>query len=465
MKRRVRHSHPAALILALSGTLGSAVATAGGGTALTAPDATGLIRTFTASGSIDTGNPFFQVLGSNGRSCNTCHRAEQGWTITPANVQARFASSGGADPVFRTNDGSNSPLADVSSVAARLRAYSMLLTKAVIRVGLGIPANAQFTLANVDDPYGFASAQELSLFRRPLPSTNLRFLTGVMWDGRETHAPFLPPMDTGVDTANLQASLKHQALDATLGHAQAASPPSDAQLQQIAAFESGLSTAQWYDWRAGSLADDDAIGGPRVLANQQFYIGINDVLGADPTLAAFDPAAMTLFNAWQAEHDNAGGGGRAAIARGQKLFNSKAIQITGVGGLNDKLGLPVVAGTCTTCHDSPNIGNHSVAAPLDIGLVDASRRTPDQPLYTLRNNATGELRQVTDPGLAMISGKWADIGKFKGPILRGLAARPPYFHNGSAATLMDAVNFYDTRFNIGFTAQEKRDLVAFLSAL
>ena len=63
----------------------------------------------------------------------------------------------------------------------------------------------------------------------------------------------------------------------------------------------------------------------------------------------------------------------------------------------------------------------------------------------------------------MITGNCADIGKVKGPILRGLAARAPYFHNGSA--LMDAVNFYDQRFNIGFTDQEKQDLVNFLNAL
>jgi len=46
-----------------------------------------------------------------------------------------------------------------------------------------------------------------------------------------------------------------------------------------------------------------------------------------------------------------------------------------------------------------------------------------------------------------------------------VAARAPYFHNGSAATLADVVNFYDTRFHIGMTAQQKSDLVAFLSAL
>jgi cytochrome c peroxidase len=54
---------------------------------------------------------------------------------------------------------------------------------------------------------------------------------------------------------------------------------------------------------------------------------------------------------------------------------------------------------------------------------------------------------------------------FKGPILRSLAARAPYFHNGSAATLAEVVEFYNTRFNIGLSAQEKSDLVAFLKAL
>ena len=65
----------------------------------------------------------------------------------------------------------------------------------------------------------------------------------------------------------------------------------------------------------------------------------------------------------------------------------------------------------------------------------------------------------------MISGRCADIGKFKGPILHGLAARAPFFHNGMAATLEEAVEFYNARFNATFTAQEKADLVAFLKAL
>ena len=102
---------------------------------------------------------------------------------------------------------------------------------------------------------------------------------------------------------------------------------------------------------------------------------------------------------------------------------------------------------------------------LNIGIVDASRRTPDLPLYSLRNRSTGEVVQVTDPGRAMITGKWRDVGKFKGPILRALAPRPPSFHDGSAATLADVVDFYQTRFAIGLSEREKADLFAFLRSL
>jgi len=436
------------------------------GDTLTTPDSTGLLRTITSSGTIDTRNPFFLPLGTNGRACVTCHVPQDGWSINPADLQQRFNATGGSDPIFRLVDGSNSPLADVSTLAARRRAYSMLLNRGLIRIGIGIPAGAEFSLVGVDDPYGYASAHELSLFRRPLPATNLRFLTGVQWDARDTVHPFLPPMDAGQNRSDLVASLALQAVQATLGHEQAAAPPTDDQLSQIVSFEMGLSTAQVFDNQAGWLNEDDALGGPRVLMNHEFYVGINDTLGADPTGDAFNPSAMSLFKAWE---NLRGGderrGSRKAIARGELLFNTKQFQITGVGGLNDALNAPVIVGTCTTCHNSPNVGDHSVALPINIGVSDASRRTPDMPLYTLQNNTTGETVQTTDPGRALITGKWRDIGKFKGPILHGLAARAPYFHNGSAATLDDVLNFYDTRFNIGFTKQEKSDLVAFLRSL
>jgi cytochrome c peroxidase len=427
------------------------------------PDSTGFFTTVSSAGFIDLSNEFFQDLGSNGRRCVSCHLPTAGWTVTPAQLRAVFeATSGGAfddglglGAVFRTNDGSNSPDADVSTLSKRRAAYSMLLTRGVIRVGLPIPASAEFELVAVDDPYHFASANELSLFRRPLPTTNLKFASTVMWDGRET-----------VPGAAIAADLATQASDATTGHAQGR-PLTPAQRESIVAFETGLATAQMHDQRAKDLRAAGARGGPSAILTQEFYIGINDNFGDSRTGAPFTPIVFTAFNAW-AQATGPAPDARRAVARGQALFNTRPVSIAGVSGINDEavFGKPaVVVGTCTTCHDTPNGGNHSVVAPLDIGLVDASRRTPDMPLYTLRNKTTGELRKVTDPGRALVSGKWAHIGRFKGPMLRDLAARAPYFHNGFAADLAEVIEFYDTRFQLGLTAGEKSDLVAFLRSL
>jgi hypothetical protein len=430
----------------------------------------GLAATYGTNGVIDRSGPFFQGLGSNGRSCASCHVEGEGWTITPEGVRIRFLLSNGTDPIFRTVDGSNSPLADVSTTSARRRSYSMLLNKALIRVGIGIPDAAEFELATVDDPYGFASSEELSLFRRPLPATNLGFLSTVMWDGRETFRD-TSSTDCVAGTSNCFASihfdLSDQSNAATLGHAQATTPLTDAQRQAIVAFETGLFTAQVYDWRAGALDARGASGGPVALSQNAFYFGINDTLAGDyRTKAPFTPQAMTLFDAWNSlKGGNDLAAPRQAIARGEALFNSKPIAIRGVKGINDDLGVDTLTGSCTTCHDAPNAGNHSIPMPLDIGVADASRRTADMPLYTLRNKATGTLVQTTDPGRALITGKWQDIGRFKGPVLRALPTRAPYFHNGMASDLQAVVDFYDARFAIGFTPQEKADLVAFLRSL
>ena len=437
-------------------------------------NSTGTAATFSTAGKVDLTGPFFQSLGTNGRACVSCHQPSVGWTITPENVQARFDATRGTDPIFRTNDGSNSPSADVSTPEARRAAYSMLLSKGLIRIGIGIPSKAEFELIAVDDPYGHASAAELSLFRRPLPSTNLMFLSTVMWDGRET---FKDPVskDCILGTTNCFASLHFDLADqsnsATMGHAQGSQPLTTAQREAIVAFETTLFTAQVFDDEAGELTARQALGGPQYLSQQNFYFGINDVVSGDyRTGARFNPVVFKLYDAWdtmdRGGSDASRNEARRAVARGQALFNGKRIQITGVKGLNDDLNMPVVQGTCTTCHDTPSSGNHSIPAPLDIGLTDPSRRTPDLPLYTLRHTRSPfETIQTTDPGRALITGLWKDIGRFKGPVLRALATRAPYFHNGSAANLDEAVDFYDQRFGIGLTDEEKDDLVAFLLTL
>ena len=152
-----------------------------------------------------------------------------------------------------------------------------------------------------------------------------------------------------------------------------------------------------------------------------------------------------LFDAWIDSPVPA----RRQIARGQELFNNP-----NAGGR-----------TCNACHNSRNNGTNINNLMFDIGVASAEARTPDLPLYTIRNRTTGEERQLTDTGRGNVTGLWSDLGRFKTPTLRALAARAPYFHNGIAATLDDVVRHYETHLGFVFTDQERADLVAFLKAL
>jgi cytochrome c peroxidase len=443
------------------------------------PDGSGMIGTenFDAP-TVAASNPFFQILGTNGRACVTCHEPRSAWGVSAASIRQRFEASGGNDPIFRPVDGATCDSDPVATLAQKRSAYSLLLSRGVLRIflpppstqlGSNPPAARDFEIVGVHDPYGCTdlsgSDPQVSVYRRPLPSANLRFLTecpsgnpscsilSIMWDGRE-------------------ATLASQATDATLGHAQAIDGPSPEQLAAIVGFESNIYTAQEFDEDAGPLDARGATGGAEALSAQNFFIGINDSLSA-----GFNQVVFTLFEGWQ---NIAGSHGReaarGAVARGEALFNTRQFTITGVNGLNlasnDPLGSNPTTATCTTCHDSPNVGNHSNVMALAIGTADASPAAPldvsGLPSFDVLCTGgpfSGQTLHVTDLGRAMISGRCADVGKFKGPILRGLAARAPYFHNGSAATLEDVVEFYDHRFSIGLTPQEKTDLAAFLKTL
>ena len=462
---RPRRFIPGVALVAAATAVAIATAYASSGAAGTAgslifANANGVIATAGVD-EADASNAFFQALGTNGRSCVTCHRAAQGWSITPSEVRDRFDETDGLDPIFRNNDGSNCEGADVSTLRKRRQAFSLLLDRGLIRVGLDLPAGAEFDVAAADDPYRCGGARTISMYRRPLPTANVKFLSAVMWDGRASKSG-----------QAIRDGLVAQVVDAVTGHAQGAVPP-PAQVQAIVDFELKLFATQVADRSAGSLAIAPARSGPGTLGHEPFCIGINDPLDMRPLMpgacagaaGGFNPFVFTLFRGWM----NDGPPRRQAIARGEAIFNTRQFVIDDVPGLNSRLEDPVRRplqnGTCSICHDTPNAGNHSVPMALNIGIADASRRTPDLPLYTLRRRATGETVQTTDPGRAMVTGKWNDIGKFKGPVLRSLASRPPYFHDGSAATLAEVIRFYDIRFQARFTEQEKADLRAFLEAL
>jgi cytochrome c peroxidase len=464
-------------------------------------DPSGFFATINQAGpTVQSTNPFFQDLGSNGRRCVTCHQPSDAMSITPPHIRQRFEATQGMDPLFRTVDGANCPTADVSTLDVRREAYSLLLTRGLIRIGIDVPATADYQVVSVYNRYGCNATDTISMYRRPLPTTNLPFLSAVMFDGREsTPATGTTKIIYSNYPNSLLSDLAHQSVDATTGHAQGdGTRPTVAEQQQIVDFETKLFTAQLFDNRAGLLNVGGAQGGPTPLSTQPFFITINSSVHfllpafeqpgglATPGDGQFTSNIFNLYGQWG---QNGGEDGdyvaaRQSIARGEQLFNKLQIPITGVAGINDDVaagglvsgGIPKLMGTCGTCHDTPNVGNHSFPTPLNIGTGDPNPTNPAVNLGGLdvsylpeitvcKKNAINICTTTSDLGQALIDGRYDHVGKIKGPILRGLAARAPYFHNGSAATLMDAVNFYDTRFTLHLSQQDKDDLVAFLKIL
>jgi hypothetical protein len=231
--------------------------------------------------------------------------------------------------------------------------------------------------------------------------------------------------------ADQEAGLKNQAARNITG-AQQGPPATPEVIADIVSFEKSLSTAQLIVPGVGRLDSDGAKGGPEELS--KMFVANPQVTGR------FD-----LFDAW-INHANPR---RAQIARGQEIFNS-----TNANGRS-----------CNFCHNSPNNGTNVGNTLFDVRTANGSIRPTGFPLYTFRNRTTGDIRELTDAGRGNITGLWLDLGKFKTPTLRALAARAPYFHNGMAPTLTDVVLHYERHLGFVYTDQERADLVAFLNAL
>jgi cytochrome c peroxidase len=471
---------------------------------LLTPNDAGTLATFQPLGAVSTeGNGFFADLGTNGRTCFTCHQPQAGWAMNPATAQTVFKKTYGRDPLFAPVDGTDCQ--DTGAAARTLRqreaASSQLLTKGNIRIGLSIPDGAEYAVRVLRDPHGCAKEDDiLSLYRRVLPTSNLAlnaqihldFTTlvpegAIMWDGREP-------------------SLASQFIDATLGHAQANPATFPGALGQANDFVNGpvnggvpfelrLLMAQIRDHRAGSLTADGANGGAAKLGDP--LIGgfpSTAVIPAFPNLVFAPGLPFSIYDAWTDSYK----AGQASINRGQKIFNLTPFTMDGVSGFNDAfpgvLPAPAPGTTCSTCHNMLNMGGDAIPDGKHLGIgdnggVDQLGRqgpafvlppTSDQPLFsflcepgtipmfsnpkTVGGHVYDEFK-TTDPGMALITGKCRDLGKFKVPRLRGLAARAPFFHGGNAETIWDVVEFYNRRFSIGLNLQNKRDLVNFLNSL
>ena len=445
------------------------------------------------AGAIDTtGHPFFTALGANGRACVTCHQPADGMSISAATLRKRWAETNGKDPVFAAVDGANCP----NLAQDRRASHSLLLDHGLFRIFLpwpprakdGTPIKPEFSIEVVRDPtgcntspvYGLHSANPIvSVFRRPRPLANTKFLTkpdAISGYNVKTGMPFAKDPETGQFVAmELMAdarepTLKTQAVEAGVTHLQTASRLTTAQLDRIVAFENQVYAAQTASKFGGDFAEPSGPPGLGPVAMSKARPGI---LGNDLKTPVFQS-----FAAWKPDGAAAGSGKeaafRASVARGADVFLTRPFWIRDTSHLNTVgLGNPVKR-TCSTCHNAQMTGMDVAPGWMDLGTnnVPTADPLPHLPLFkvTCRKDAPphpflGRVIYTHDPGRALISGLCVDVGAITMQQFRGLAARAPYFANGSAKDLRALVDYYDRRYAIKLTEREKQDLVNFMSVL
>ena len=450
------------------------------------------------------GHPFFEPVGSNGRACITCHQPADAMSLATATIQDRWRVTQGKDPLFAAIDGSNCPHLPQDDAAS----HSLLLHRGLIRIGLpwppreatGKPIDPEFTLEVVRDPtgcnthpgYGLSSPNPtVSVYRRPRPVANTKYTThenfGVLPFIGKNGLPASRDPDTGRPSGmNLMSdarapSLRAQAIDAATSHLEVLKPLTRAQLDTIIAFESSLFMAQSSDRAAGSLMEPN---GPTGLGPHSMQKGEAGVLGNNITRWVFP-----MEDKWKSlprgadATVNARHTARESIQRGHDIYMFRTFWIRDSMHLNSVgLGNPTKR-TCATCHGMHLTGMDTANGWMDIGTTNLpwareeplnpwNPVKPEMPLFkvTCKDRVPphpflGRVIYTQDPGRALISGRCNDVGTIVMQQLRGLAARAPYFSNGSAASLREVVDYYDRRYNIGYSEQEKQDLVNFMGVL
>jgi hypothetical protein len=471
----------------------------------TYPNDRGEVGVLNASGALDTkGHPFFDAIGSNGRACVTCHQPADGMALSLRTIRERWDATRGTDPLFAPVDGMNCPHLPRGDA----RSHSLLLERGLLRVSLpwppsrpdGTRIDPEFTIEIVRDPsgcnlhetYGLASANPaISVFRRPRPVANTKYTThqnfGVGAFIAKSGLPTAIDPATGKPTSmNLMAdarvpTLALQAQDAAKQHLQAKEPLTPAQIARIVEFESKVYAAQVSTTAAGSLIEPN---GPPAFGPRNLAAGDAGVLGNNTTRYVFPMgAAWTRLPRTASEPENGRSAARESIARGHDVFMFRTFWIKDSMHLNTVgLGNPTKR-TCATCHGMHMTGMDTANGWMDIGTTNLpwasevplnpwNEAKPQMPLFRITckpgvkpHPFLGRVIYTQDPGRALISGRCHDVGTIVMQQFRGLAARAPYFSNGSAATLRELVDFYDRRYNIGYSEQEKQDLVNFLGAL
>lgn len=435
----------------------------------------GKLGILNTSGPIRTkDHPFFEPLGLNPRGCVTCHQPADGMSLSVESLRERWRVTKGEDSVFAAVDGSNNP-----KLAQGLESsHTLLLNRGLFRIGLPWPpaeskGKPEFTIEVVRDPtgvnldltYGLTGVNPtVSVFRRPRPVANLKSLMSA-----DSEADKPAKMILMADGRH--PTLQRQAFNAYKDHQegrQGQLPPEE--MQKILAFENQIYVAQSFDKWGGSLAEPGGISGlgPLAIANGNIQFLANDSR----------ETVWQLFGNWKTpetrpkELTAAQREFRASAARGYSIFMRRQFWIRGVAYINSAGAGNSIKQTCSACHTAPRWADVGTTNYQTKTLPAVSGDRAELPVFKCTCDSSapphpflGRVIYTNDPGRALITGKCADIGSIVSGPLRGLAARAPYFSNGSARTFRELIDFHDRRFEMNLTEQERQDLENFLSVL
>lgn len=367
-----------------------------------------------------------ETFEGNDRTCSTCHLHEVGngnpddnnFDLSPADVEAAFAADP-TGPLFRSIDAD-----DGASDFTTLRQHAL--------VRIPLPLHANVTVVDEGSPLISPDGRTATLLRSTPSSENTFFEMNLMWDGRNGD------------------SLEDQALEATITHAAPGRLPTAQELSDIAFFQQNLFTNETL----------------RVYAN-----------GGPPPVPPEVPSWLTGDH-WD------------SVRRGRGFFVDDGQEAVDMEHRD----------LCATCHSGPmlnmtsnsnplqpegeffsnNFSSELNASPLGLGLPEHTFQVVlDHPVYmpegTLIPIPPGTLlfppgivftTRSSDPGRILTTGDPCEVplvclvssnpalgifeteSFFKMSSLWGVADSGPYFHNHSAETLEDVMEFYLILFGV-----------------
>ena len=354
-------------------------------------------------------------LGGNGRACSDCHMPSEGFQLSPAAAQARFAAlqaeralnPNADDPLFRPVDAD-----DFRTNGDWASDFSNLVENGLVRVTMPLPPNVRLL-----DPVTGQPTDETSvdLWRAVMPVANVA-ITGP--DGEApvwpAGAPRVPIMGTDPNGPNRQGGYQHdarfgtlqeQARGALLAHAQVAFEPPERMLDDLAAFQQTLFSSP----------------GVEQLA-QAIRAGSTSFPDPDPELNELEQHGKVVFNR------------SCAQCHGGALHPSTSTPDATIGGIRT---IQRYSSILTPC-PRPTTDGFSACPPR----LARNART-----YRITlGDGTFQFVTTSDPGRMLLTGQPADIGVMDTTQLRGIGRTAPYFHNNSAATLEEVLDHYDALF-------------------